>query len=105
METTYTPSRPSQAPAWATPDAPPVVVPEAEDLPAARRHRSAVAVALAGSSLVLGPALWLGLAAWASSAGLALLAVPLGVLGLLAATVSAVLALRGARRRDAPPTP
>ena len=59
-------------------------------------------MALACSGLVLGPALWLGLAAWASSAGLALLVVPLGTLGLLAAAVSAALALRGARRDGLP---
>ena len=105
METTYTRSRPPHAPVWASPDAPPVGVPEAGELPAARRSRSAAAVALAASSLVVGPALWLGLAAWAASAGLALLAVPLGALGVLAAAVSAVLALRGASLRDAPPTP
>ena len=100
VETTYTPSRPSQFPAWATPDAPAGITLAADDPPGSRRRRSAAAVALAGSSLILGPALWLGLAAWAASAGLVLLAVPLAVLGLLAAAVSAVLALRGA-----PPTP
>jgi hypothetical protein len=62
-------------------------------------------VALAASSLALGPALWLGLAAWAAAAGLPLLAVPPGALGLLAAAVSALLALRGAHRHDASPTP
>ena len=105
METTYKPSRPSHVPAWATPDAPAAVVPADDHPPAARRLRSAAAVTLAASSLILGPTLWLGLAAWAAAAGLALLAVPLGVLGLLAVAVSALLVLRGAGRRDAPPTP
>jgi hypothetical protein len=58
------------------------------------RLRQAAAVALAGSGLVLGPALWLGLAVWAWSGGLALLAVPLGVLGLSAALVAGLLAAR-----------
>jgi hypothetical protein len=67
-----------------------------------RGLRPAAAAALAGSSLVLGPVLWLALAAWAAAAGLLLLAVPLGALGLLAAAASALLALRGARRPDDP---
>jgi hypothetical protein len=54
-------------------------------------------VALAGSGLAAGPALWLGLAGWAWSGGLALLAVPLGLLGLLAALLSGLLVLRGVR--------
>jgi hypothetical protein len=69
------------------------------------RLRSAVAVALVGSGLVLGPALWLGLAAWAWAGGLALLAVPPGVLGLSAALLSGLLAVRAARRPGMPAGP
>jgi hypothetical protein len=86
--------RPPHLPVRAAPE--PSAVGAKDDTPPAwRRLRSAAAVALACAGLVLGPALWLGLAAWASAAGLVLLAVPLGALGLLAAAVPTALALRG----------
>jgi hypothetical protein len=86
------PPRPPRLSVGAAPASPPRAV-LAEDEPPAGL-RSAAAVALAASGLVLGPALWLGLAAWAWSGGLALAAVPLGALGLSAALVAGLLAAR-----------
>jgi hypothetical protein len=102
VETTYQPRAPHTPvrPVLAAPVTTPAAMRPAGDPSASRRLRSAAAVALAGSGLLVGPALWLGLAAWASSAGLAPLAVSLGALGLLAALVPVLLALRGPRAPD-----
>jgi hypothetical protein len=60
--------------------------------------RAAAAVALVAGGLVLSPGLWLGLALWMWAAGWRVLAVPAGLLAVLALLVVGLLTLRAAAR-------